>query len=107
MAAVVEVEVGGAAAGERELDEVRNVESQGVKRLSLNLKGGEERLSGVESLRRWDPEKEGANWGAGARRGKSEVPRTSGMRGGYGDRRLAVTSRVEMEDGEKPEEWGR
>lgn len=40
MAAVVEVEVGGGAAGERELDEVRNVESQGEKRLSLNLKGG-------------------------------------------------------------------
>lgn len=43
MAAVVEVEVGGGAAGERELDEVRRVQSQGGKRLRLKLKGGEER----------------------------------------------------------------
>lgn len=42
MAAVVEVEVGGGAAGERELDEVRRVQSQGGKRRSLKLKGGEE-----------------------------------------------------------------
>lgn len=36
MAAVVEVEVGGGAAGERELDEVTRVKSRGEKRLSLN-----------------------------------------------------------------------
>lgn len=103
MAAVVEVEVGGGAAGERELDEVRRVQSQGGKRLSLKLKGGEE----SKVLGEGDPEREGANWGAGARRVKSEVHWARGLRGGHGGRRLAVTSRVEMEDRERSQGgWG-
>ena len=43
MAAVVEVEVGAGAAGERELDEVRRVESRGEERPNLKLKGREGR----------------------------------------------------------------
>lgn len=43
MAAVVEVDVGAGAAGERELDEVRRVASQEEERLNPKVKGGERR----------------------------------------------------------------
>lgn len=106
MAAVVEVEVGGGAAGERELDEVRRVESRGEEVLSLKVKGGQGRYRGWGSSERRDPQRKGADWGAGARRGKSLGPWTPGLRGGHGSRRFAVTSRVEMEDRERSQEAG-
>lgn len=61
MAAVVEVEVGGGAAGERELDEVSGVERRGETHPETERRGSE--VSGGGGLRREgkDPEREGAD----------------------------------------------